>query len=46
MTITVAIPALFLIASWVWAGYFREINASLLALWAIATFFIAPLIFN
>ncbi len=40
MTITIAIPALFLLFSWAWAAYHREVNAQLLALWAIASFFI------
>ena len=46
MSITLAIPAAFLIASWIWAGYYKEVNSSLLALWAIASVWIAPLIFK
>ncbi len=44
MSVTIAIPAAFLIASWIWAGYYREVNADNLALWAIASAMILPIV--
>lgn len=35
------LAAAFLIVSWAWAAYFRECNATNLAIWAIATFMVA-----